>query len=1049
MPVSVQVTPNSSGLKIRIPRDLPNLPEVFRKRGAIRSIPMSTGSSQGTIKRTHSQMMLGEPNGLEEDPRNKIAKGLLPIPSHLANANVKNLAIRTSPNPIPAPSSPATGLSMSESKKQQPLSSVPQRHRSDSKSKSSSPVPTPVRFPTPPSSAPRSSEQGPSSIAPSHSHGTRSAAETTVHGVEGGQSSSTVEAASPASTSSVMEVDPMELKPLELVRVGLGVLNRLVSNTYCKSFINKVPQSAATYHVVIKKPMDLTTIEQKLWKTLELASSTITISRVPPSITKGYLSLNDLEKDLRRIFQNATFFNSPGHTIYKEAQQYQSMYLLILNNYRQGPLYLFRAHTLREMDRKMTDISTDLFATFHQPIFDLSEEVGSLSPEHPAFVRMYINKNRSVLVKCRDEQFAKVAILSDIVVGKPYYAPAGAGAGKSPVNRNKSSSGPMSVNMVNITAKVLIGKPIGERHDMVTVGDLDCPNAWISVACVKVLHIDVEVPVKFEKGTLAKMRHEVVPFTYDRNNPTLLQDFVDALGVVLPGSTPRLTPPVQKSVVIPAIARSTGLGITTASAPASPGGANRLKNVREVRDVRSGRNQHRRSKSSPMVEVLNEQGAQGRLLIKLKLPSLKTAPSSPMAPAPASAQTITPSATEVTVREPTSSVTSSTSSTPLLSSQVVSFTKGSPEDSTGVLSAPDVVQHTEHMTKRAEKMLECLKTQADEKKVPYISWKAIEPTLTVDSAHGLFKRIYHVKGDDSIVVQNFKEMDVESFEQRVREVACLLKLRGLKGVGQIQSVIDNEDDHLVGLSMTKYEYTLKAYATNARRHPSPCQKLCLIQDMVSAMAEIHSAGLAHRDLSEVNIMVDEDPSQLLEDQAPRPLVRVIDFGKSVFVGAEEVQQWSMKENIDKEELDLLPLVVLPPDHGYKLYRSILTLPKTKHDHSPLPPVDPRSEDVYSLGVLIWRTFSGKSPWNGAIEDDLKTIRYLVASDAQIKFQLEKEVQGEYSRALLLKCLTANPNTRWSCQQLKGWLEQPEVGRELLREFEALGGGRKKLRKSLD
>jgi hypothetical protein len=63
MPVSVQVTPNNPGLKIRIPRDLPNLPEVFRKRGAIRSIPISTGSGQGTIKRTHSQMMLGEPNG--------------------------------------------------------------------------------------------------------------------------------------------------------------------------------------------------------------------------------------------------------------------------------------------------------------------------------------------------------------------------------------------------------------------------------------------------------------------------------------------------------------------------------------------------------------------------------------------------------------------------------------------------------------------------------------------------------------------------------------------------------------------------------------------------------------------------------------------------------------------------------------------------------------------------------------------------------------------------------------------------------------------------
>ncbi|KAF8949389.1 hypothetical protein BGZ52_005776, partial [Haplosporangium bisporale] len=272
MPVSVQVTSNNSGFKIRIPRDLPNLPEVFRKRGAIRTLPISIGSSQGTIKRTHSQMMLDDPNGLEADPRTKIAKGP-PIPSHLAN--VKNLAIRTSPNPIPSPS--PSSLSTSDSKKQ-PLSSVPQRHRSDSKSKSSSPVPTPVRFPTPPSNTSRS-ESGSTFIVPSHSHGTRSAAETTVQGAEGVPSGSTLEATSPASTSSVMDVDPMELKPLELVRVGMSILDRLVSNTYCRSFINKVPQSAATYHVVIKKPMDLTTIEHKLWRTLELASNSTTISR--------------------------------------------------------------------------------------------------------------------------------------------------------------------------------------------------------------------------------------------------------------------------------------------------------------------------------------------------------------------------------------------------------------------------------------------------------------------------------------------------------------------------------------------------------------------------------------------------------------------------------------------------------------------------------------------------------------------------------------------------------------------------------------------------
>jgi len=196
-------------------------------------------------------------------------------------------------------------------------------------------------------------------------------------------------------------------------------------------------------------------------------------------------------------------------------------------------------------------------------------------------------------------------------------------------------------------------------------------------------------------------------------------------------------------------------------------------------------------------------------------------------------------------------------------------------------------------------------------------------------------------------------------------------------------------------------------------------------------------------------MVDEDPKERLDDNSPRPHVKVIDFGKSVFVRRREVERWSMQEKVSEEELALLPLVVLPPDHGYKLYRSILTLPKTKQDHTPLPPVDPRSEDVYSLGVLIWRTFSGKSPWNGAIEDDLKTIRYLVATDSQIQFQLEREVGGAMSRALLLRCLTAQAETRSTARQLKEWLDQPQISSELLKEFEALGGGRKKVRKNLD
>lgn len=134
---------------------------------------------------------------------------------------------------------------------------------------------------------------------------------------------------------------------------------------------------------------------------------------------------------------------------------------------------------------------------------------------------------------------------------------------------------------------------------------------------------------------------------------------------------------------------------------------------------------------------------------------------------------------------------------------------------------------------------------------------------------------------------------------------------------------------------------------------------------------------------------------------------------------------------------------------FETIRSILTLPRSKGDHNLLPPVDPRLEDVYSLGILIWRIFSGKSPWNGTIEDDIKVIRHMVSSDTQIQFYLQREVTGKVSRELLLKCLTAESETRSTAEGVKEFLAQEGVAAELLKEFEELGSGRKKTRKNLD
>lgn len=311
------------------------------------------------------------------------------LPQHLAQA--KNLAIRSTKGPLSTASSPSLNngsqstlssaslsapsstISTADSSPANPAVTSLQRQRTKSKSKSNSPTSTPVRFPSPgqgtsESAVPSkgsakhdSSRNGPTS-ANHHSHGTRSNEVIVANGANTTATTTTAstgntvadpDASSPppatlstSGTSGQSDSD-LDLQPIELVRVGVGILNQLARNTFSKSFITKVPQSIANYHVLIKKPMDLWTIEQKLWKTLEAAgaksgapsSAAIFIAAagaMSMGVSEFYNNLAEFERDLRKIYQNATFFNAATHAIYKEAQAFQNSYLGQLENYREG-----------------------------------------------------------------------------------------------------------------------------------------------------------------------------------------------------------------------------------------------------------------------------------------------------------------------------------------------------------------------------------------------------------------------------------------------------------------------------------------------------------------------------------------------------------------------------------------------------------------------------------------------------------------------------------------------------------------------------------------
>lgn len=317
-------------------------------------------------------------------------------------------------------------------------------------------------------------------------------------------------------------------------------------------------------------------------------------------------------------------------------------------------------------------------------------------------------------------------------------------------------------------------------------------------------------------------------------------------------------------------------------------------------------------------------------------------------------------------------------------------------------------------------------------------------------AHGYFKRVFFNEND---VIQIFQK---STSSQRVTEIVCLLKLRDEQYIGHInQLIFDDTMTEAVGLTMERYEMTLKDYLkTNKYRHLSSYQRMDVIIQMLRSIKIIHENGIAHRDLSTVNFMVSVNPDKKpLDDGSPKIDLFLIDFGKSIFFRPEEARRWwvcSNEQDVYKdetkpktiEELTIwcknLPMVMARPDHGYMFYRSIQTLPKSVKDHHLLKHlVNPYQEDLYSVGTLIWKIFSGKEPWPGVFDTDYKMLRDSVSTDYNIDHIIDREVSGEMSNALLKKFVRADPDQRRSAAEVLDWIVQPHVVEGLISEWDAL------------
>ncbi|GAA5796314.1 hypothetical protein HPULCUR_001684 [Helicostylum pulchrum] len=322
-------------------------------------------------------------------------------------------------------------------------------------------------------------------------------------------------------------------------------------------------------------------------------------------------------------------------------------------------------------------------------------------------------------------------------------------------------------------------------------------------------------------------------------------------------------------------------------------------------------------------------------------------------------------------------------------------------------------------------------------------------------AEGYFKHVYFTTDK---VIQVFRR---STAAQRVIEIASLLALKGKNHIGCIKELIyDETTEEIIGLTMERYNMTLKQYLKLHSRHRlSAKQRMHIIIQMLKSMCESHRLGIAHRDLSSVNFMIDTNN---MDDE---PHLYLIDFGKAVFYSPAAAKRWwvlSDDANLyldevnpsSKEELAIwcknLPYVMARPDHGYRFYRSIQTLPRANKDHKLLPYlIDPAAEDVYSLGNIVWKICLDIEPWPGIFDTDLKKLRETVGRNDNIDRVLDQTMPGPYSKLFLQKFLRALPQDRKSAAEILLWLEQPDIQTALIAEWSLEGGSRKVVHKTVE
>ncbi len=147
---------------------------------------------------------------------------------------------------------------------------------------------------------------------------------------------------------------------------------------------------------------------------------------------------------------------------------------------------------------------------------------------------------------------------------------------------------------------------------------------------------------------------------------------------------------------------------------------------------------------------------------------------------------------------------------------------------------------------------------------------------------------------------------------------------------------------IVFLTMTFLEGETLAAAIRRKDGFSPAEALPLIEDMVSALAAAHEAGVIHRDFKPSNVMLTfrQTAAGMASSECSRATAVAMDFG---IARAAEIDQKAWKEELTSGG-------AIPGTLAYMA-------PEQLEGHSATP-----ATDIYALGLVMYEMLTGSRPF---------------------------------------------------------------------------------------